>query len=114
MRVGTFLLGGIVGALAVNYINRNNGMMMANLANAGQSMGSMVNKAKSKFSNMDMDMSNNDHNNTHKSVNQSDNSNQHAEFSRVKEILNKDPELKSKVDEILANNQQSTSSTRVQ
>jgi hypothetical protein len=110
MRMGTFLLGGIVGALAVTYINRNNGMMMANLANAGQSVGSMVTKAKSKFSNMNMDMSNNDHKNDY----QSDNSNQHAEFSRVKEILNKDPELKSKVDEILANNHQNTSTTRVQ
>jgi Sec-independent protein translocase protein TatA len=112
MRMGTFLLGGIVGALAVTYINRNNGMLMANLANAGQSVGNMVTKAKSKLSNMnmDMDMSNNDH----KRDNRSDKSNQHAEFSRVKEILNKDPELKSKVDEILADNQQTTSSTRVQ
>jgi Sec-independent protein translocase protein TatA len=110
MRMGTFLLGGIVGVLAVTYLNRNSGMMMANLANAGQSVGSMVTKAKSKLSNMNMDMSNSDDKNDYRT----DNSNQHAEFSRVKEILNKDPELKSKVDEILADNKQTTSSIRMQ
>jgi Sec-independent protein translocase protein TatA len=112
MRMGTFLLGGIVGALAVTYINRNNGMMMANLANAGQSVGSMVNKAKSKLSNMNMnwDMRNNDDKSDYKT----DVSNQHAEFSRVKEIVNEDPNLKTKVNEILADNKETTSSIRMQ
>jgi hypothetical protein len=112
MRMGTFLLGGIVGVLAVTYLNRNNGMMMGNLANAGQSVGNMVNKAKSKLSNMNMNM--NMSNNDDKSDHQTDKSNQHAEFSRVKEILNKDPELKTKVDEILADNKQTASSFRMQ
>jgi hypothetical protein len=110
MRMGTFLLGGIVGVLAVTYLNRNNGMMMGNLANAGQSVGNMVTKAKSKLTNMNMNMSNNDD----KSDYQTDKSNQHAEFSRVKEILNKDPELKTKVDEILADNKQNAASFRMQ
>jgi hypothetical protein len=110
MRMGTFLLGGIVGVLAVTYLNRNNGMMMGNLANAGQSVGNMVTKAKSKLSNMNMNKGNNDD----KSDYQTDKSNQHAEFSRVKEILNKDPELKTKVDEILADNKETASSFRMQ
>jgi hypothetical protein len=112
MRMGTFLLGGIVGALAVTYINRNNGMM-ANLANAGQSVGGMVNKAKSKLSNMNMnnwDMSNNDNKSDYKT----DKSNQHAEFSRVKEIVNEDPHLKSKVNEILVDNKETSSTIRMQ
>lgn len=110
MRIGTFLLGGIVGAIAVTYMNRNNGMMMANWANAGQNVGSMVTKAKSKFSNMNMDMGNTENNADHKM----DKSNEHADLSRVKEILNKDPELKTKVDEILAENQNTTSSYKMQ
>ncbi|MEX2460961.1 MAG: hypothetical protein WD469_06615 [Paenibacillaceae bacterium] len=101
MRMGTFLLGGIVGAIAVSYMNRNNGMMMANLANAGQSVGRMVTQAKSKFSNMNSNMS-------------MDKSSESADLPRVQEILNKDPELKTKVDEILAENQDTASSLRMQ
>ena len=108
MRIGTFLMGGIVGAIAVTYMNRNNGMMMANLANAGQNVGSMVTKAKSKFSNTNMNMGNSE-NAENKSSYKMDNSSEHGDLSLVKEILNKDPELKTKVDEILANNHDAAS-----
>jgi hypothetical protein len=112
MRIGTFLLGSIVGAMAVTYINRNNGNMLANWANAGQSVGNMVTMAKSKLSNMNTnrDMSNNGN----KSQHQADQSSQPADMSRVKEILNKDPDLKSKVNEILENNNGNTATSRIQ
>jgi hypothetical protein len=113
MRLGTFLMGGIVGAIAVTYLNRNNGMMMANLANAGQNVGNMVTKAKSKFSNTNMDRGSSS-SFDNKSDNKTDNSNDHADFSRVKAILSKDPELKTKVDEILAENQNTSSTYKMQ
>jgi hypothetical protein len=111
MRMVTFLLGGIVGACAVVYMNQKNGMMLSNLSNAGQSVGNMVNKAKSKFSNMNMDMDTNN--------NMSGNSiNRHSKhdegLDKVEKIVKKDPNLKNKVDEILADNNQNTSSFRVQ
>lgn len=110
MRIGTFLLGGIVGAMAVTYINKNNGNMMANWTSAGQSVGDMVSKAKSRI-NMNSNMSShNDNRNQY----QTEKSNQPADMSRVKEILNKDPELKSKVDGILADNNETASASRMQ
>jgi hypothetical protein len=54
MRMGTFLLGGIVGAIAVVYFNRNNSMLMSNISQAGQSVGNMMNKARNTISNTDM------------------------------------------------------------
>lgn len=105
-------MGGIVGAIAVTYMNRNNGMMMANLANAGQNVGSMVTKAKSKFSNTNMNIGNSENaenKSSYKTDNKMDNSSEHGDMSLVKEILNKDPELKTKVDEILANNHDTAS-----
>jgi Sec-independent protein translocase protein TatA len=109
MRMGTFLLGGIVGAVAVVYMNRNNGMSMSNLANAGQTVGNMVNKAKSNFSNMNSNMGMNSNQKT-----TTDQSNESADFSTVEQIVNKDPELKNKVDEILADGKQNTSEYRMQ
>jgi hypothetical protein len=127
MRIGTFLFGGLLGAFAVVYINRNNGMMMSNLANAGQTVGDMVNKAKSKLSNMNMDMgfstSNSKmHTNTRPTNSgvQSTNSmaqsksSSNPDLSKVEHIVNQDPNLKNKVDEILAENKQSTSAYGVQ
>jgi gas vesicle protein len=111
MRMGTFLLGGIVGACAVVYMNRKNGMMLSNFTNAGQSIGNMVNKAKSKFSNMDMDTNSN--NTNANSIN--GHSNRDEGLGKVEEIVKKDPNLKNKVDEIMAeNNNPNTSSFRVQ
>jgi hypothetical protein len=112
MRMGTFLLGGIVGACAVVYMNRKNGMMLSNFANAGQSVGNMVSKAKSKFSNMNMDMDTNSNNMGGNSINR--HSNHDEGLDKVEEIVKKDPNLKNKVDEILADSNQNTSSFRVQ
>jgi Sec-independent protein translocase protein TatA len=133
MRMGTFLFGGLLGAFAVVYINRNNGMMMSNLANAGQSVGNMVNKAKSKLSNMNMDMgfttSNNKTNTTTQSTNstarptnamsqQSSTTNQanssNPSLAQVEQFANQDPNVKKKVDEILAENKQTTSAYGMQ
>jgi hypothetical protein len=112
MRMGTFLLGGIVGACAMVYMNRKNGMMLSNITNAGQSVGNMVNKAKSKFTNMDMDMGTSSHNTSGNNIN--GHSNHDEGLAKVEEIVKKDPNLKNKVDEILAENNQNASSFRVQ
>jgi Sec-independent protein translocase protein TatA len=133
MRMGTFLFGGLMGAFAVIYINRNNGMMMSNLANAGQTVGNMVDKAKSKLSNMNMDMgitTSNSKINTHSqatntaaqstntTAQQSSNTKQtnsnNPDLSKVEQIVNQDPNLKSKVDEILSENDKSNSTYRMQ
>jgi hypothetical protein len=110
MRMGMFLLGGIVGAVAVVYMNRNNGMSMSNLANAGQSVGNMVNKAKSNFSNMSSNMGMN----SNRSNPTTDQSNEYADLSTVEHIVKKDPELKNTVDEILADDKKSSSTYRMQ
>jgi hypothetical protein len=87
MRMGAFLLGGIVGAAAVMYWNRN-GMM-------GQVMG----KAKTAFSQM----------NEGGTVNMTDNWSRNSAsasnngLDKVKEIIDQDPELRKQVDEITSN-----------
>jgi hypothetical protein len=118
MRMGTFLLGGIVGAVAVVYFNRNNGMMS-----------NMVNKARNTISNMDMGMisSNKGMNSTtngasmntswmnaapsgsNASYGKSATSDKESDLSKVGAIVNEDPDLKNKVDEILKENKQTTS-----
>jgi Sec-independent protein translocase protein TatA len=109
MRMGMFLLGGIVGAAAVVYINRNN-MMMSNFSNAGQSVGKMMDNAKTKFSSMNMGMNRD----SEKSNQNSTQSNEKTNLSKVEEIVNKDANLKSQVDEILENNNQSSTNFRMQ
>jgi hypothetical protein len=131
MRMGTFLLGGIVGAVAVVYFNRNNSMLMTNISEAGQTVGNMVNRARNTMSNMDMmtSSSNQGMNSTARGTNTStsgmnaNSSNQNANsgmntasenLSKVEEIVKKDPNLKNKVDEILKENKQSTSTYGMQ
>jgi Sec-independent protein translocase protein TatA len=114
MRMVTFLLGGILGACAVVYMNRNNGMMLSNITNAGQSVGNMVSKAKSKLSNMNMDMIKDTNSNNTSSNRINGHSNDDENLAKVEEIVKKDPNLKNKVDEILADNNQNTSSFRMQ
>jgi len=82
MKFGFFIMGGIVGAAAAVYMNRNKGMMMF-------SMDKMFGKAKSNFS----------------SVNKSsDMVSKSPDLSKVNEIVNNDTHLKDKVNEIIAEN----------
>jgi gas vesicle protein len=132
--MGTFLLGGIVGAVAVVYFNRNSGMMMSNISQAGQTVGNLVNKARNSISNMDMGMMS-----SNKAMNSTTNgastgtsgmntapsgsnanygisttSAMESDLSKVEAIVNKDPDLKNKVDEILKENKQTISAHGLQ
>ena len=79
MRMGTFLVGGLMGAAAVVYLNRTRkSMMFSSFTQAGESVDRMMNKAKSTMKTMPSDR------------------------EQVKEIINEDPKLKSTYNEILA------------
>lgn len=78
MRLTTFVVGGIVGATAAMYFTRNNHQEFLRAINrAGSNM--------SKFMNL------NNHANPQK-------------LDRVEKMINEDPEVKSSVNEILAEN----------
>jgi hypothetical protein len=53
MRVGTFLVGGLVGAAAVIYFNsKSKAMLLSAFSSNNQSVGNVVDKAKDKFTNV--------------------------------------------------------------
>jgi len=100
MRLRSFLMGGIIGAAAVVYMNRyKSSMMFSNFSNAGQSMSKMMDKAKSKFSSGSMS---------------STQAKDYPDLNKVDEIVNHDSHLKDKVNEILAENEQDKASKHIQ
>ncbi|WP_240413901.1 hypothetical protein [Paenibacillus periandrae] len=89
MRVGSFLLGGLVGAAAVVYLSgRSRSMLMSSFSSNNQSIGNNVNKNGSSHQSAG--------HNANKSA-----STERAGLGRVEEIINKEPALKATVDEIL-------------
>jgi hypothetical protein len=85
MKMGAFLLGGLVGAAVVMYWNRNKTMFAGFSSHAGNWMGkpfqssARVNKSTDKFSANDSD----------------------AGLEKVESMIKQDPEVKRQVDEIL-------------
>ena len=93
MRIGGFILGGMLGALAVSYLNRNGkSMISSRLAQTGQSVGEMMNNAKTKMSGMKT-------NSVHSTDSQDFNANE--VLRRVEELVDQDPHVKQKVHEII-------------
>ncbi len=99
MRMSGFLLGGLVGAAVVLYMKNNNRpMLMSALGFDKQSMGKMAEKAKHLFSETGI-----------AGLGKSDGTQSAKGLSTVKEIINKDPHLKTQVDEIMNESQNSSS-----
>ncbi|UQZ81956.1 hypothetical protein SK3146_01113 [Paenibacillus konkukensis] len=111
MKIGSFLLGGLVGAAAVMYFNnKSKSMLFSAFSSNNQSLGQMTDKSKER-------RKDSVHEEKHKpasaaashdsgSSHEKDGSHSGSTLSKVEEIISQDPELKSTVDEILAENQQ--------
>jgi gas vesicle protein len=105
MKMGTLLIGGILGATAALYLTRNRSMMISslgqNLDNFQQNdntMNKMSKTAMNVWNNMSSKMAT------------SSSSNSKADLKEVEDLLRKDPQAKAAVGEILSSNGESISS----
>jgi uncharacterized membrane protein len=89
MRMSSFIMGGILGAAATVYLNRNNNGMTFSLGQAGESVNKMVDTARNKMMN---------------------NSNQGLD--KVEKILDEEPQTNHQVEEILEENNVSSFQTQ--
>ncbi|NHN28752.1 hypothetical protein [Paenibacillus agricola] len=89
MKMGSFLLGGMVGAAAVIYLNtKNKAMLLSAFSGNNASMGNNMSKAKEKMT----------------GAFDKESHSPKAGFGEVKAIINKEPQLKATFEEILAEN----------
>jgi hypothetical protein len=95
MKMGTLMVGGILGAAAVMYFTKGKNQMFS--AAAGNSINKAMSKAKNKFSG----------NNQSWNVNKLD-SKEDKNLSDVKNIVEQDDKLHSQVQEILADESKSS------
>jgi hypothetical protein len=129
MRMGSFLLGGMVGAAVVVYMNtKNKAMLLSAFSGNNSSMGSTMSKAKERITSaFDNDKwkggeeatssSGNSANsantaNTASSANSTNSTSNHKDgysgksnYGKIEEIINNEPQLKATVEEILAETQ---------
>jgi gas vesicle protein len=105
MRMGTLLIGGILGATAALYLTRNRSMMISSL---GQNLDDVqlsdktMNNISKTAKNVWNDMSG-------KAMSASSSHSQ-ADLKEVEDLLRKDPQAKATVGEILSSNGESISS----
>ncbi|WP_028548697.1 hypothetical protein [Paenibacillus sp. UNC451MF] len=105
MKVGTFLLGGLVGAAAVIYFNnKSKSMLFSAISSNKQSLGNVSDKSKERSS--EHMNGNAQHSSEPVSNMKKEESSASDGLSRVEAIINKEPEIKAVVDEILAENHQ--------
>ncbi|MDF2713307.1 MAG: hypothetical protein K0R28_232 [Paenibacillus sp.] len=94
MKMGAFLLGGLVGAAAVVYFNSNRSFSFAGLSNrSSHSAGKMANTGKSNVNASSNTFSGSEWNG--------------AGLNEVEQMIQKDPTVKSQVDDILNKSEQS-------
>jgi hypothetical protein len=125
MRMGSFLLGGMVGAAVVVYMNtKNKAMLLSAFSGNNSSMGSTMSKAKERITSAfdndkwkggeEASSSGNSANsaNTASSANSTNSTSNHKDgysgksnYGKIEEIINNEPQLKATVEEILAENQ---------
>ncbi|WP_409346578.1 hypothetical protein [Paenibacillus sp. MBLB4367] len=131
MKIGAFMLGGLVGAAAAVMLSRNNRSkwMMAGLSSAGESVGQMLNKNNWLAGNRDSRKWSSDaengqatpikHGSSHAAGAGHEHVQSHAQtvaksdthadekgiLNQVKEIVDKDLELKKHVSQILSENE---------
>jgi hypothetical protein len=97
MRMGAFLLGGLVGAVAVAYFSRSNRPMMLSSMMSGQGLGKMMNRARNRMAGTSAQSS------AQSAAAQQDTASDG--MKQVEKIIKKDPNLKGQVDQILAEGQ---------
>lgn len=128
MKMGSFLLGGMVGAAAVVYLNtKNKAMLLSAFSSNNSSMGNSMAKVKEKFtsafdngkrkegeantsSSANPTNSNSTSSNPANSTNFStskdkDSYSGKSEYGKIEKIINEEPELKATVEEMLGKNQ---------
>lgn len=113
MRLGTFLLGGLVGAAAAVYItNRSKLQLWAAMTNGNQ-FGSMMNKAKmtvDRFSNSGRT----DASPCETSAGVQSHEHDSGGLDQVKSMVNDDPKLRAQVDEIVSAGDEDRQSAHLQ
>ena len=94
MKMGAFLLGGLVGAAAVVYFNSNRSLSFAGLSNrSSHSAGKTANAGKTNANAASNKFSSSEWNG--------------AGLNEVEQLIQKDPTVKSQVDEIMNKSEQS-------
>jgi len=106
MRMGAFLLGGLVGAAAVIYFQNNrNSMMFSTMNNATNSLDKIVDKGKQLFGMNNNQQKSQSVSSNHKSQAGSAKSlDSKADLDKVGEIVKQGSNVEQKVDEILSEN----------
>lgn len=105
MKVGSFLLGGLVGAAAVIYFNnKSKSMLFSAISSNNRSLGNCSDKSKDRTS--DVSQENAHHASEPQPHMMHDDAKSTDGMSKVEAIINKEPEIKAVVDEILAENHQ--------
>ncbi|WP_438445575.1 hypothetical protein [Gorillibacterium sp. sgz5001074] len=93
MRMTTFLVGAAAGAAAVMYMNRTNKSVMMSFSQMGDNLNKAVDKAMMSMADRSM-----------KPYREPENS---QSLDKVEQLVNCDPQVRSEVDQILAENQMS-------
>ncbi|OXM88093.1 hypothetical protein [Paenibacillus rigui] len=108
MKFGSFLLGGLVGAAAVVYFNnKSKSMLLSAFTSNNQSLGHVMDKAKDRFTDQSAEDKAKSKAAANTSFKKDDPFNTAGGgLEKVKDIVKEDPQLKSTVNEILAENDQ--------
>lgn len=102
MKMGSFVVGGLLGAAAVMYLNSGNRQLkMSSLGGAGQMIDNMVDKARSR-------MMNPDHRSYYGGTTQS---NASGGLNQVEKIIKEDPALEAEVSQIIKEGETSSSAS---
>jgi uncharacterized membrane protein len=91
MRMTTFLVGAVAGAAAAMYMNRTNKTVMMGFSQIGDTMSKAMDKAMTTMADKGMK--------THREPETT------QSLDKVEELANCDPQVKSEVNQILAENQ---------
>lgn len=89
MRTATFLLGTIVGAASVLYLNRNNKTIVASFSQLGDTMNKFMDRAMINLAD--------------KNMNQAGRRNTES-LNDLEDLVNRDPQVRSEVNQILKQN----------
>lgn len=108
MRWTGFIVGGILGAAAAVYFNRQNKPMLTNLSQMSGNVNQMMKTARAKM----LDMALTKKFGSDSIASSSSGSKNAASIGDVEQIINKDPQLKQQVDAILQDNKVSAMPTQ--
>ncbi|TBL79777.1 hypothetical protein [Paenibacillus thalictri] len=114
MKMGAFVVGGLLGATAVVAFQKYRGSMMA-MSSTSDSFGKIVEKgmhmvSKNKAENYKSAAASGDAKTNFSSADSKSSKSGGSDFSEVEKIVKQDPSVKQQVDEILSENAHSSSS----